>query len=122
MQSEKTLSSAPVHAVVTTPVFIPLKTEYYEAFCDGSKTVEYRQYGPRWNERTCQIGRRVTISKGYGKQNRRKGTIVGFSKRRMSSKSWIDCYGEPGEAACIEIRLDSICGKCGDSCCHCWSL
>lgn len=45
-----------------------------------------------------------------------------FSKRRVSSKSWIDCYGEPGEAACIEIRLDSICGKCGDSCCHCWSL
>lgn len=58
---------------VTTPVFIPLKTEYYEAFCDGSKTVEYRQYGPRWNERTCQVGRRVTISKGYGKQTDWRG-------------------------------------------------
>lgn len=118
---ETTQPSASDHAV-TTPVFIPLKTEYYEAFCDGSKTTEYRKYGKRWNEKNCDVGRRVTISKGYGKKHRRHGVIIGFKKRRMSSKAWIDCYGEPGMAACIEIKLDRIYGKCDSSCCHCWSL
>lgn len=34
-------------------IFIPLKREFFEAFENGMKTVEYRKYGPRWNERTC---------------------------------------------------------------------
>lgn len=44
------------------PLFIPLKGEFYEAFADGSKTVEYRRYGPRWNERTCERGRPVVLT------------------------------------------------------------
>ncbi|QDV86952.1 hypothetical protein [Planctomycetes bacterium TBK1r] len=89
-----------------TSLFIPLKTEYYDAFCDGSKTVEYRKHGKRWNEQTCRVGRRVTLSKGYGKKHRRTGVIVSFQRRWMRSKDWIACYGEPGTAACIGIRLD----------------
>ena len=85
------------------PLFIPLKTEYYEAFCDGSKTEEYRRYGARWNENTCRIGRRGTLSKGYGKHARCSGVIIGFEKREMDSKAWLDCYGEPGTAAVIQI-------------------
>lgn len=99
--------TTPVDAVVMRPLFVPLKSQYYEAFIDGSKDTEYRKYGKGWNERTCVVGRRVTISKGYGKQNRRTGTIVGFTKRQMSSQAWIDCYGEPGLAACIRIELDA---------------
>ena len=89
------------------PLFIPLKTEFYEAFCDGSKTVEYRKYGPGWNEHTCRIGKSVAISKGYGKQHRREGVIVGFEQKVMRSDDWIKCYGEPGLAACIAINLES---------------
>lgn len=37
-----------------------------------------RLYGPRWNERTCYIGRPVTLSKGYGTKNRIYGHIKGF--------------------------------------------
>jgi len=62
------------------PLFIPLKSEYYEAFKDGSKTTEFRLYGPRWNEMVCPIGREVILSKGYGKHNRMKGIISGLSK------------------------------------------
>ena len=29
-----------------------------------------RVYGPRWNEKTCFIGRRATLSKGYEKGSR----------------------------------------------------
>ncbi len=60
------------------PLFIPLKTEYYETFANGSKTSELRRYGPRWNERTCTIGRPVVLSKGYGKGSRMTGRITQF--------------------------------------------
>ena len=45
------------------PLFIPLNTEYFEAFADGSKGEELRLYGPRWNEETCKLGREVVLSK-----------------------------------------------------------
>lgn len=60
---------------LSKPLFIPLKTEYYEAFKNGTKTEELRKLGPRWNEKTCGVGRDVILSKGYGKQNRMKGII-----------------------------------------------
>lgn len=90
-----------------TSLFIPLKTEYFEAFKAGTKTVEYRQYGPRWNEKTCRVGRPVVLSKGYGKHERLQGTVTEFRKRFMATPSWLDCYGVPGTAACIRIRLSS---------------
>jgi len=66
------------------PLFIPLKTEYYEAFVDGSKTEELRRYGPGWNETTCKVGRAVVLSKGYGKQARVSGRIYRFKKKHGS--------------------------------------
>ena len=64
-------------------LFIPLKTEHYEAFERGDKDTEYRQYGSRWNEKTCPIGRGVTLSKGYGKQNRLSGVVKAFSRIKL---------------------------------------
>lgn len=87
-------------------LFIPLKNQFYQQFVDGTKRVEFRRYGPRWNEASCYIGRPVTISKGYGKSNRRSGRVTSFERRYMNSLDWISCYGEPGEAACIGIQLD----------------
>lgn len=91
------------------PLFIPLKTAYYNAFCDGTKTQEYRPEGPRWNARTCRVGRPVVISKGYGKNHRQTGVIVGYESSAEPTKTavWRDCYGDRvGMAACIRIRLD----------------
>jgi hypothetical protein len=90
---------------MSRPLFIPLKSEFYDAFLSGSKTVEYRRYGRGWNETTCGIGRAVVLSKGYGKQNSLTGRVVGFEVKVMDSPDWIACYGEPGQAACIEIEL-----------------
>lgn len=64
-------------------LFIPLKSEHYEAFKRGEKTIEYRQYGARWNEKTCPIGRGATLSKGYGKQNRLSGVVDGFNRIKL---------------------------------------
>lgn len=60
------------------PLFIPLKKEYFEEFEAGTKTKEYRVYGPRWNERTCTPRREVTLSCGYGKHRRLKGRVKSF--------------------------------------------
>lgn len=57
-------------------LFIPLKTEYYNAFLNGNKDAEYRLYGKRWNEKTCYRNRPVILSKGYGKANRLKASIL----------------------------------------------
>jgi hypothetical protein len=92
-------------------LFIPLKREYFAAFSMGDKNTEYRRYGARWNEKTCRVGRAVTISLGYGKGMRLHGWVTGFRKRRMASKSWLACYGKPGVAACIRIHLNPACGK-----------
>lgn len=64
--------------VMEKPLFIPLKAKWFEAFERGDKTTEYRAYGPRWNERTCRVGRAVTLSYGYGKARRLSGEVIGF--------------------------------------------
>lgn len=93
------------------PLFIPLKTEFFEAFENGMKDTEYRIYGPRWNERTCAIGREVVLSHGYGNKRRLRGVVVGFdvSDEPTKTEAWRKCYGESdgfvGKAACIRVAL-----------------
>ena len=94
------------------PMFIPLKTEFYEMFESEEKNTEYRLYGPRWNEKICHVNREVIISKGYGKRNRMKGKITCFDKvhARMLGLSVMtaieECYGYAAldkQIACITI-------------------
>ncbi len=94
------------------PLFIPLKTVYYEAFVNGDKTEELRKYGPRWNEKTCFPGRDVTLSKGYGKQHRTSGKIWKFKKQHGTlfgstyKAAIIAIYGTLDvDVACISIKI-----------------
>ncbi|WP_374584429.1 hypothetical protein [Ideonella dechloratans] len=92
------------------PLFIPLKTEFFTAFERGEKKTEFRPYGARWNERTCQVGRKVVLSHGYGKRRRLSGHVIRFevSAEPTKSTAWHACYGErAGLAACIHIELES---------------
>lgn len=89
-------------------LFIPLKTEFFEAFERGEKDTEYRAYGPRWNEETCRVGRRVTVSHGYGKARRLIGEVVRFSIVGPDASPGIrKCYPEGSEFAAIKIRIDA---------------
>lgn len=93
------------------PLFIPLKAEYFDAFDAGTKDTEYRNRGARWSKLNCAVGRCVTLSRGYGKQRRLSGVIVGFHYDTCPSKlpGWVECYGEgAGDAACIKIKLDKF--------------
>lgn len=57
------------------PLFVPLANEPYRRFAAGTKTVEVRQYGPRWNRNTVQAGRPVILSRGYSTPDRLFGTV-----------------------------------------------
>lgn len=63
------------------PLFIPLRAIYFDAFEQGTKSDELRRYGPRWNERTCTIGRPVVLSCGYGTGRRLTGCVVRFKRQ-----------------------------------------
>ncbi len=94
------------------PLFIPLKSEFYEAFERGDKDTEYRAYGPRWNEKTCRVGRAVVLSHGYGKKRRIAGTIAGFRKSSDATPGFKTCYGEKAAMmACIKITIPR-CANC----------
>lgn len=93
------------------PLFIPLRGTYYDAFNEGRKTDEYRLYGPRWNERTCHLGRPVVISRGYGKQQRRTGHVASFRQSRELTPGFRDCYPHAGPKAVmavITLKLDPV--------------
>lgn len=104
--------NAPTCTPVFVDLFIPLKSEYYDAFAAGEKDTEYRAYGPRWNERTCPVGRGVVLSRGYGKKNRMRGIIVQFSKMHAAEcklplrASVMHLYGTLDiQLACIQIEI-----------------
>lgn len=60
---------------MTRPLFVPLKGEWFRAFRDGGKRIEWRVYGARWNRQTAYRGRPVTMSNGYSGA-RLAGSIV----------------------------------------------
>ena len=95
------------------PLFIPLFGWAFNLYASGVKTTEYRLYGPRWNERTCAPGRRVTLSYGYGKARRLTGVISSLevSDAAGDAEAWGRAFGsplKPGQrVAAIGIKLDS---------------
>lgn len=90
------------------PLFIPLAGKWYDQFADGTKRVEYRPYGARWNELTCRTGRRVTLSRGYGKKHRLHGHVTGFSVTdwTRATEEFRQLFPFEVQAACIRIALD----------------
>jgi len=95
------------------PLFIPLKTEFYNQFIWGEKDTEFRKYGARWNELTCPPMRPVILSKGYGKKFRRSGVISRFNKTHIDKinplirESLKALYPDGIEfVACIGVKLD----------------
>lgn len=108
---------------IEKPLFIPLKAEYFNAFESGEKREELRLYGQRWNERTCRVGRAITLSYGYGKSRRMHGKIWAFKKQRGTlfgstyKRAILDCYGTlEVDIAVISIDLSGHpCPDCNGS-------
>jgi hypothetical protein len=85
------------------PLFIPLRTAFFDAFAAGRKSV--RRYGPRWNDRTCVVGRSVIVNKGYSGP-RLDGHVCDVFTRRTGNAEWKSCNGDTaGPVACIVIAI-----------------
>lgn len=74
------------------PLFIALRSEWFDAFRDGSKRIEWRVYGARWNSESCPPGRVVTLSRGYS------GARIMASIAKCER---VDASGAPAEARAI---------------------
>lgn len=102
-------TGTPLAGAARSALFVPLRGEYFDAFAEGRKVWEYRRLSARWNAETCAIGRRVVLSRGYGKARRLAGVITDFLviEHPESLPGWVACYGlDAGHAACIRIELD----------------
>lgn len=56
-------------------LFVPLKTEHFEAFKSGKKDIELRGFGGRFNMETVVPGRRVELRRGYSTGDSLWGSI-----------------------------------------------
>lgn len=92
-------------AVPTKPLFIPLRSIWFRAFEAGEKNTEYRAYGPRWNERTCQVGRKAVLAHGYGwpRLNRKVHSfkVLSFADAPKVAK---EIFPDAAFIAAIELR------------------
>ena len=101
-----------------TPLFIPLRRTWFEAFASGDKRHEWRWHGTRWNAGICVIGRPVTLALGYTR-SRLRGVVTSFAVRPASGDA-AATYGEGTPCAVIGITLarDQECRfevRCRDS-------
>lgn len=89
---------------LTRPFFLPLKKEYYLKFKSGEQDCEIRPCNHHsWNPKNIYAGRVVTLSLGYGKQDRTekmiRNTIITDDLYKHNIPKWhIDAvheiYGE----------------------------
>lgn len=103
------------------PLFVPLRRYYFNRYARGEKTSELRPYGPRWNERTCWTGRRVTLSCGYGTARRLQATIRRFEVADYwaltlgEQQAYSAIYGPIAlpKVAIIHLTLESVPDRAG---------
>ena len=86
-------------------LFIPLLDIWFQAFKAGTKKTEYRAYGPRWNERTCWIGRQAVLARGYG-HPRLNRTVTRFDKlpRHLAQAVAQEIFPKAEFIAAIELN------------------
>jgi hypothetical protein len=87
-------------------LFIPLKRKYYKRFINGQKNHELRLDGPRWNNKTCYPGRKVTLSLGYSKHDRVEGVIRDtWTVENCDNIDFVELYGQGKTARIIAIGI-----------------
>lgn len=96
------------------PLFIPLNSQDFLAFEAGTKRTAFRRCGPRFNEKTCQVGREVVVAKGYSKQVRLDGVIIQFKRitgSMLDSSNHASILAEFGTLqtwlVCVQIEIVS---------------
>jgi hypothetical protein len=94
------------------PLWIPLKRKYFDAFKNGTKTIEYRHNSRQWTEKHIYPGRPVTLGCGYSGP-RLRAVVTKFETRIMDSET----YGPNQRLALIHLRVlqdDAACPRTGN--------
>jgi hypothetical protein len=88
------------------PVFVVLRTEHWVDFRDRRKSVEWRAWGERWNDRTITPGRTVILSKGYTR-TRLHGVVFNVQRvsRLLAPDAALAIYPDVEAFCAIEIEL-----------------
>jgi ASC-1-like (ASCH) protein len=58
------------------PLFVPLNGVFFDLLADGRKTYELRRQRGAWTTKNVWMGRRATLSYGYGKRHRLDAIIL----------------------------------------------
>jgi hypothetical protein len=91
------------------PLFVPLRTEYFRAIEAGTKRIEWRAYGPRWNHEVVRRGRAITFSRGYSGE--RLHGIVTSVRRVVAERApaiATQIYPDAREFCAIRFRLSHL--------------
>jgi hypothetical protein len=90
----------------TTSIFVPLRSEHWAAFRDLRKSIEWRAWGARWNDRTIVPGRTIILSKGYTR-DRLHGVVVKVHRvpRALAPDGARAIYPDVETFCAIEIAL-----------------
>lgn len=90
------------------PLFVPLRRVHFERFRDGSKRIEWRAYGPRWNRRVAHRGRKIILSSGYSGA-RLAGEVVRTRKvaAQLAPQEARDIYPGKRFLCAIHVCLES---------------
>lgn len=90
--------------MIGRPLFIPLRTVWFDAYASGGKFEEWRRPGPRWNATVCMIGRPVLLSRGYSGA-RLRAVIDATRLAWPEDPAVIELYGE---TLCFVMALRDI--------------
>jgi hypothetical protein len=92
------------------PLFVPLLGKWFDAFADGSKQWEHRLMRRQWNVDQVRVGRRVTLSRGYGRFNRLHGVIVEVQTHEACTMGDLEIYRDVSpDALMIAFRIALDC-------------
>ena len=91
-------------AILPDALRIILRYRFFDAFASGEKTLEWRRYNHRWNERVCRVGRQVVLLRGYNPHPILTGRIVAYATR--PSPESITSFAPGTRCAVMSIAID----------------
>ena len=93
-------------ASMTRSIFVPLRSKHWNDFRDRRKSIEWRAWGTRWNDRTIIPGSTIILAKGYTR-DRLRGVVVRVQRvsRSLAPDAALAIYPNVETFCAIEIAL-----------------
>jgi hypothetical protein len=95
-----------MNAMPNKSIFVALRSKHWIDFRDRRKSIEWRAWGARWNDRTITPGSTIILSKGYTRV-RLHGVVVRVHRvsRSLAPDAALAIYPDIEAFCAIEIAL-----------------